>query len=167
MKSRIDRIYDVNIRRLALLTLPTWLRRPLVGALVYAGVSPLGRLVGELRGFRRRTGYRMCHNGQVCRLRGALNDEFDPEQRRIGIEDCGEEPGRVVRRRALGRWVIVPRRGRGAAAVIVRAGFGGTGGYDFRVTVPAALRPAVAEARLRAVVNLYKLAGKRCAVIYK
>ena len=88
-----ERIYNVNVRRLALLVLPTWLRRPLAGALIYAGVCPLGRLLGELRSYRRETGYRLSHNGQVCRLRGVLNDEFDPERRRIVIEDGGPEGG--------------------------------------------------------------------------
>ena len=38
MTNKADRTYNVNIKRLALLTLPTWLRRPLSGALIYAGV---------------------------------------------------------------------------------------------------------------------------------
>lgn len=167
MTNRADRVYDVNIRRLALLVLPTWLRRPLAGALIHAGVSPLGRLLQELRACRAATLYRLRHNGQVCRLRGALNDGFDPGLRRIRIED-GQSAGTVeasfVHTRDTGRWVMLPRRGEGAA-LVHREGFGGTGGYDFWVTVPEELRPI--ETRLRAMVNMYKLAGKRHAVIYK
>ena len=37
MTNRADRVYDVNIRRLALLVLPIWLRRPLAGP----GVEPV------------------------------------------------------------------------------------------------------------------------------
>ena len=55
MTNRSDNIYNVNIKRLALLTLPTWLRRPLVGALLYAAVAPLSRLLVELRTFRKET----------------------------------------------------------------------------------------------------------------
>lgn len=159
----------MNMKRLALLTLPTWLRRPLCGALIYAGVTPLGRLVGDLRAFRRSTHYRLMHNGQVCKLRGALNDGFDAKLRRIKIED-GEsaESGEAARvwLRETGRWVMVPRRGEGAMT-IHREGFGGTGGYDFWVTVPEELRTAETETRLRAMVNMYKLAAKRYAVNYK
>ncbi len=166
MTNRVDGLFKVNIKRLALLTLPTWLRRPLAGALVYAGVSPLCRLLGELRSFRGATGYRLGHSGQVCRLRGVLNDEFDPRLRRVTVEEAEERETRGAWPRAEGRWLMVPRRGAGAAA-IHREGFGGTGGYDFWVSVPGELRDAETETRLRAVVNMYKLAGKRFAINYK
>lgn len=169
MTNRADRTYNVNMKRLALLALPTWLRRPLVGALIYAGISPLGRLLQELRAFRSATGYRLEHNGQVCKLRGVLNDEFDPELRRIRIEDGdsldGTSEGAAVWQREMGRWVMVPRRGAGYVRVH-REGFGGTGGYDFWVMVPDELQTAATETRLQAMVNMYKLAGKRFAIIY-
>lgn len=154
------------MRRLALLAMPTWLRRPLAGALVYAGIAPLGRLLSELRAYRSATSYRLRHNGQVCKLRGALNDELDPELRRITIEDAdGMESveASTAWQREIGRWVTVPQRGNGAVS-IHREGFGGTGGYDFWVLVPAELQRA--EPRLRAIVNMYKLAGKRYAINY-
>ncbi len=169
MTNKADRTYDVNIKRLALLTLPTWLRRPLAGALIYAGVAPLGRLLQELRAYRGATSYRLSHNGQVCKLRGTLNDEFDPEQRRIKIEDNdGAEILEVsaIHKREVGRWTMLPRRGAGAAS-IHRECFSGTSGYDFWVTVPEELRVAEMETRLRAVVNMYKLASKRYAINYK
>ena len=154
MMSRADRSYNVNMRRLALLALPTWLRRPLAGALLYAGIAPLGRLLSELRAYRSATGYRLRHNGQVCKLRGVLNDELDP----ASVEAS------TLWRREMGRWVTVPQRGSGAVG-IYREGFAGTGGYDFWVLVPAELQRA--EPRLRAIVNMYKLAGKRYAINYK
>lgn len=169
MMNRGDGIFKVNIKRLALLTLPTWLRRPLTGALIYAGVSPLGRMLQDLRAYRNTTRYRLRHNGQVCKLRGVLNDEFDPELRRIEIEDrdsmVSQEAFRVWRRDA-GRWVMIPQRGSGAVS-IHREGFGGTSGYDFWVTVPEELREGETETRLRAIVNMYKLASKRYAINYK
>lgn len=159
----------MNIKRLALLALPTWLRRPLAGAVIYAGVSPLGRLLQELRAYRSATSYRLSHNGQVCKLRGALNDEFDPDRRCIEIEEsesAGNREATAVWLREMGRWVMVPRRGGGAVS-IHREGFNGTSGYDFWVTVPEELRTAETETRLRAIVNMYKLAGKRYAINYK
>lgn len=169
MTDRNDRTYNVNMRRLALLTLPTWLRRPMAGALIYAGVSPLGRLLQTLRAYRSTTRYRLCHNGQVCKLRGLLNDEFDPELRRITIEDGdGLDSGEasIIWQRAAERWVMVTRRGSGSVS-IHRNGFSGTSGYDFWVSVPAELMNDKTENRLRAIVNMYKLAGKRFAISYK
>ncbi len=61
---------------------------------------------------------------------------------------------------------MLSRRGAGAAS-IHREGFSGTSGYDFWVTVPEELRVAEMETRLRAVVNMYKLASKRYAINYK
>lgn len=169
MTNKADRTYNVNIKRLALLTLPTWLRRPLSGALIYAGVSPLGRLLQELRAYRSATSYRLRHNGQVCKLCGALNDEFDPGLRRIEIEDSdsvGNWEAAAVWLRDMDRWVMVPRRGAGTVS-IHREGFNGTSGYDFWVTVPEELWTAETETRLRAILNMYKLAGKRYAINHK
>lgn len=166
----IDALFAVNMKRLALLTLPTWLRRPLAGALVYAGVAPLGRLLQELRTYRISTRYRLRHNGQVCKLRGVLNDLFDEEQRRIRIldaDDPGAMSGERVWPRSEGRWVMTPVRASGSAVRLHRRGFGGSGGYDFLVSVPAELRVGATEARLRAVVNMYKLASMRFAVTFR
>lgn len=163
-----DNVYRVGMRRLALMTLPTWLRRPLAAAVIYAGVMPLARLLHDLRTYRGQTRYRLGHNGQVCRLRGLLNDEFDPVLRRIRVED-GDGPGSrdtaLVWRRETGRPVMVPGRGRGAA-VIHREGFGGTGGYDFWLAIPRELAGTEEEQRLRAVTDIYKLASRRYAVNY-
>lgn len=167
MSSR-DNVYDINVRRLALLTLPTIWRRPLMGALVYAAVSPIARYVGELRAFRKEKRYRLTHNGQVCRLRGVLNDEFDPVRRRILIEDAdsaGTVEAERIWMREEGRWVMLPRRGEGAA-MTHRQGYGGISGYDFWVTVPEELRDSIDETRLRAIVNTYRLASKRYTVNY-
>lgn len=167
MTSR-DETFNVNIKRLALLVLPTWLRRPLVGALIYAGVTPLGRLAQELRKYRNTTHYRLKHNGQVCKLRGVLNDEFDPALRRITVEDRDSATmieAAIIYRREVARWVMVPCRGFGAA-IIHREGFSGTSGYDFWVNVPDELRTAGIETRMRAIINTYKLASKRYTINY-
>lgn len=169
MTNKTDRLYQVKIKRLALLTLPTWLRRPLCAALIYAGVSPLERILNELRSFRGDVGYRLGHNGQVCKLRGVLNDEFDPKLRRIEVEDNSNSEERndaMVWHREVGQWMIVPERAKGGKQVY-REGYGGTGGYDFWVRVPSGLLNNEAESRLRAIVNMYKLASKRYAINYK
>lgn len=163
-----DETFKVNIKRLALLVLPTWLRRPLVGALIYAGVTPLGRLAQELRKYRSTTRYRLRHDGQVCNLRGVLNDEFDPEIRRITVEDRDSATpieASIIYRREVARWVMVPCQGSGAV-IIHREGFSGTSGYDFWVNVPDELRSAGIETRMRAIINTYKLASKRYTITY-
>lgn len=167
MSSR-DNVYDINVRRLALLTLPTIWRRPIMGALIYAAVTPIARYVGELRAFRKEKRYRLTHNGQVCRLRGVLNDEFDPEQRRIDIEEgAGVTPSEASRLwlREEARWIIVPRRA-GRAVSVHPEGFNGIGGYDFWVSLPEGLSDRIDDQRLRAIVNTYRLASRRFGVAY-
>lgn len=159
-----DLVYKVNIKKLALLTLPTWLRKPLLSALIYAGVSPLSRLVHDLRKFRSSTNYRLQHNGQVCKLRGALNDEFDPEERRIYIEDH-DSTSRVelstIYLRSEKKWVMVPQRGTGSVIINSR-GFAGTSGIDFWIYAPSELSNELT--RMKAFVNSYKLASKRFTI---
>lgn len=74
--------YDVNFKRLALLLLPTFWRRPLFAAMAYAAVSPLQYLHTRFILWKRESDYRLEHNGQVCYLRALLNDKFDPIDRR-------------------------------------------------------------------------------------
>lgn len=164
-----SRIYRTNIKRLALLTLPTWLRRPIATALLYAGVAPLARQLRDVRDLREATSYRLSHNGQVCKLRGALNDAFDAKERRIKVEDeeSGRTDGSVVYLRSEERELPVSARGTGRAVIINGRGYGGASGYDFWVTLPRALRGEVDETRLTATVNRYKPASKRWTINYE
>ena len=101
----------MNIRRLALLLLPTFWRRPLFGAFAFALVTPVSHLHMRFIQYRQRTGYRLRHNGQVCYLRAVLNDEFDPELRRITLSDSDKADfGTVVYRRAARRQSKLPLR---------------------------------------------------------
>lgn len=155
--------YDVNFKRLALLLLPTFARRPLLAALAYAMVAPLNWLHTKFVLFQRTTDYRLTHNGQVCRLRAVLNDTFDPIERRITItEDAGGTGPLVLWQRSENRAILVPMRGTGRAVIVNRRGFGGTNDVDFWVNIP--LNADIDVARLMAIVNVYKLASKRFSI---
>lgn len=158
--------YDINLKRLALLLLPTFLRRPLMASLTYAAVTPLNCIHTRFLQFRTDTAYRLNHNGQVCHLRAVLNDAFDPELRRITVTDTAQGTGvLLVFRRDEARAILVPRRNSERVLPVNRRGFGGAGGYDFVVNIPLALR-GTDDARLTAVANTYKLASKRFAISY-
>ncbi|WP_304581987.1 hypothetical protein [uncultured Alistipes sp.] len=158
--------YDIDIKRLGLLLLPTFLRRPVMAALLYAVLTPLASLHMRLMLFRREAAYRLDHNGQVCHLRAVLNDLFDPDLRRIVIEEIALRPGlQFVHCRETEQSVLVPLRQAGTRLPVVRRGFGDENGYDFAVNVPLALG-GIDEARLKAVVRNYKLASKRFAISY-
>lgn len=159
--------YDVNFRRLALLLLPTFWRRPLFGAFAFALVTPVSHLHVRFMQYRQRTGYRLRHNGQVCYLRAVLNDEFDPELRRITLSDSDKSDfGTAVYRRVARRPLKLPLRADSAGVKIYRRGFTGAGAVDFIVGIPAALRGNIDESRLSGVVDTYRLASMRYAVLY-
>ncbi len=159
--------YDVNFKRLALLLLPTFLRKPLLGALVYAAVSPLNYLHTKFVLFQRSTDYRLTHNGQVCYLRAVLNDQFDPIERRITItEDATGTGPLMLWRRSEDRAQLLPMRESGTAFIVNRRGFDGVNSFDFWVNIPVALLEAVDVTRLKAIVNTYKLASKRFSINY-
>lgn len=159
--------YDVNFKRLALLMLPTFWRKPLLGTFAYAMVSPLNYLHTKFVLFQRATDYRLTHNGQVCYLRAVLNDQFDPIERRITItEDASGVGPLMLWRRSEERAELLPMRDSGLAFIVNRRGFDGVNAFDFWVNIPVALLEGVDITRLKAIVNTYKLASKRFSINY-
>lgn len=163
----VGRIYDVNVKLLALMLLPLSWRRPLLGGLAYALVGPVGVLVGDLRRFRAECGVGLEHNGQVCRLRKVLNDLFDPENRRIRVLDADgmESDCWRIWERTECRGVVVGRRNEGSVVRLPRRGFVGTSWYDFIVELPMALMETVDKGRLGAVVDRFRLASRRWVLL--
>lgn len=163
-------VYDVHIKRLALLLLPTHYRRQLIAAFAQSFTEGVARVHGGFMSWRERTDRRLECNGQVCRLRGALNDLFDPKERRIAICDGdvrgGQDGGLRMFVRAEERHVLVPRRNGERAMILNRRGFSGASGYDFWILIPALLRGEIDETRLNATVGTYKLASKIWAINY-
>ena len=108
--------YDVKFKRLALLLLPTFLRRPLIAAVAYASVIPVQYLYVRFIRWKQDTDYRLNNNGQVCYLRAVLNDMFDPGLRRITVSDTVDNIGFItVHRRDENLEKLLPRRESGRA----------------------------------------------------
>lgn len=157
--------YDINVKRLALLLLPTFWRRSVFAAMVYAAVSPLQRLHTLFVQWKVDTQYRVEKNGQVCHLRAVLNDLFDPIDRRITITDNVENVGHItLYHRDADQSVRLPMRGSGRAVILNRRGYGGINGYDFWVNIPVTLYGRMDLAQVTGVVNTYKLASKRFSI---
>lgn len=159
--------YEVNIKRFALLLLPTFWRKPILAAFAYAMVWPLVGLHTRFILFRRDTVYRLTHNGQVCHLRAVLNDQFDPIERRITISDEAASSGvLMLHMREQEQAFMLPTRESDKAFIVNRRGFDGVNGFDFWVNIPISLYDAVDVFRLRAIVGTYKLASKRFSINY-
>lgn len=86
------KLYQIDYKRLVLLLLPTFLRKPRFFAFLSALVFGVSELHARFLKNRSANLLRIKRNGQVCYLRGLLNDELDPWQRRIDVMD-GETEG--------------------------------------------------------------------------
>lgn len=160
--------YDVNLRKLVLLLLPTFHRRPLLSALAYCIIAPLRSLYVQFLSLRNDSNYRLEHNGQVCYLRAVLNDIFDAGKRRITITDYELiiSAGKTIYARELDNETIITQREAMNPLIVNRRGFVGVSGLDFMVNLPLDMKGSVDEVRLRAIVNMYKLVSKRYIINY-
>ena len=72
----MKRIFNVDFRKLATLLTPTFLRKPVMLALLSVLMQPLITLYKLFCKTRTQNIYNLTHNGQVCRLKDALNALF-------------------------------------------------------------------------------------------
>lgn len=170
----MDRIYDVNMKRLALLLLPTAWRKSGIGTLLYAAITPPSEVLTSLQQFRREQADEMMRNGQVCRLCRVIREtammlSSDAEQSaRITIEDAesrGELSKLLIAKREKQDWCMISKRAKGNAMPVTRRALERTN-CDFWVNVPSGLLSTAQEQRLRAVIDRYKLTTKRYEINY-
>ena len=160
-------VYDLRIKRFALLLLPIRWRKPLIAAWVQSSVQAINVLYGQFMQWRANIEYRLEHNGQVCYLRSVLNDLFDPIERRITITDEVEEQAdQTWYQRHTETTRLLPMRETRRPLIIERRGFGGINGFDFWINIPLSLYATIELSRLRAIVSTYKLASKRFSINY-
>lgn len=152
-------LFDVDIRRLGLQLLPMCLRRPLMGALIYAVTQPAAAELKELLRYRREVNEEMRRNGQTCNLRRMLNDTFDPVQRGIVIIETENSTGITIWLRSEDKTLTTPQ-------ILNSRGYGGITNIDFVVRLPNRLKGVVDERKLCSIVRRYKLAGMRFGLEY-
>ncbi len=152
------KIFDVDIRKLGILLLPTLLRKHKMVAWMRALVTPLDTLHYNFVNKRNADIYNLSHNGQKCYLRKVLNDAFDSQLRRVRIDDAPRYASEYVYTRAEGKSKFLGKmtiRTRGENQVT---------GLNFIVQVPAELQHLGLQ--IGALVDYYKLASKRYKIIY-
>lgn len=175
-------IISTDIRRLALLLMPTFLRRPLMAALCGAMAEPLAQLTESLRSLRTITERRLAAGPQTCTLQNILNDVLDPGLRRIEVLDPPREEDvepLTLHLRDDQRPLWPRLRNEGVNVVLSLRGLSGTNAYDFWIYLPhtAVMRllgennarkaDDIKERRARALADTYKLASKRYKVAWK
>ena len=152
-------MYNLNIDKLLVLLTPTFLRKPKLVAWLRTLAMPLNKLLDDFKVHRERDLYNLTHNSQVCYLRKALNDEFDPQLRRIKIEDGTRNIRRYIYQRNVNRPLYL-----GRMFLYLRGNYI-DGGVAFVVVLPQGLE--YDRYKLEALVNFYKLAGKRWTIEIK
>lgn len=152
-------MFDIDIRRLALQLLPMCLRKPLMGALVYAVTKPATLALEDMLDFRSEVNEEMRRNGQTCNLRRVLNDVFDPKQRKITIIETARNTGVTLALREDGKTLTTPQ-------TLNNRGYGGSTDLDFAIRLPSRLKGIIDERKLNSVVRRYKLAGMRFGIEY-
>lgn len=155
-------IFDIDYNKFIVQLKPAKLRKKKVKAFAKVLVSPIVLLYNRFLSFRASTLYELNHNGQVCRLEGLLNDQFDNSPRRIYIEDAPIILPLYIYRRAEAKPRYLRRRSEAMPKYIRRSTELSKGG-SFIVKVPVSL--VFDLSMMKALIDKYKLAGKTYKII--
>ena len=159
------RIFQLDIEKLSLLLIPTFLRKAKLVGWLRMLVAPIGRLHYDFTLKRAADIRKLSLNGQVCYLRKALNDTFDPLLRRIRILEGSQYQSQYI-------YTEAERKPKFLGTMYLRRGvdYADTG-VDFIVKVPQEVwdsqkTPTSEIGRYRffemeALIGFYKLASKR------
>lgn len=149
--------FNVNWPRLALLNTPTFLREEVMKLWMSLLLSPVSQVHYWWVNYRAENIYKLAHNSQKCYLRGALNDRFDRQLRRIRIDD-----GNAFKRKYIYTDGEEKPKFLGTMFLYDDSDYADTG-VDFIVVVPAVLQYSVYE--MKALIDFYRLASKRYKII--
>lgn len=149
--------FAINWSRLSILLTPTFLRESIMDAWVKLLVSGVGDVHYAWLQFRTANIYNLAHNSQKCYLRGALNDRFDNQLRRIRIDD-----GNAFKRKYIYTDAEEKPKFLGTMFLYDDSDYADTG-VDFIVVVPAGLMYSIYE--MKALIDFYRLASKRYKIV--
>jgi hypothetical protein len=151
--------YSFDYIRMSFDLMLTSIRKPMAMAFARIIMLPISRLNTKWRDKRSDTIYRIEHTFQVCYMRGALNDRFDPELRRIYIDGTGGTSEQA--------YVYTPAEEQPIylGNIYLRNSLEvQSTGADFLVYVPSELlETQIFE--IRAEIDFYRLAGKNYLII--
>lgn len=160
-----NNFFLLSFKKLAVLLLPTMMRKSAMSALTQLFMSPICSVHTSLLKYRIDTTFRLTHNSQVCYLRAALNDKFDAINRKIQIIDAEAKEPIVVYLRKTVPPCNIPQRANNKALVLSARGYSGINGYDFVVQVPADIYTEDNIKYIEALTNQFKLASKQFNII--
>jgi hypothetical protein len=155
--------YKINWNILVLQNLPDTLRKPDLSAFAQLLLKPINSLYYKWYNWRIDNLYKIEHTGQVCSLRGSLNDKFDPIERRIYIGDGQFYDTTYIYTEAEAQKRNVYTEGEEPTIWLRTESETADTGLDFIVFAPKAIVASQIYA-LRAHVDFYKAGGKRYSI---
>ncbi|MBS2100718.1 hypothetical protein [Carboxylicivirga linearis] len=156
-------MFGIDFNNVVIWLIPKVLRKAFNIAWLKALVTPIISLYNQFTSYKADILYKLDHNGQVCYLEGALNDAFDTDERRIYISDAGGDTITLIHRDSDNDPLVLDADDYSAFIMHNDSAYFG-GSYDFIVNIPYQFSDASLY-RLRALVDYYKLAGKRYDVV--
>ncbi len=157
-------MFNIDYKRLLVLLLPTFLRKPFVFGLLRAAIVPLETLHKRFSTNRQANNYRLSHNGQVCYLQAALNDNFKSGNggkiTLITVERVGEWLYAITE--SGERILLAGDESTEEIPVAYNELMLNTSQNDFVVSIPSDLYDTRLE-EIKATVDKYKLISK-CAI---
>lgn len=155
--------YNINWDVLLINLLPSFLRKPFLVGYIRSLVAPIESLHYKWHNWRLDNIYKIEHTGQVCSLRGSLNDKFDPVERRIYIGDGQFFDTTYIYTEAEEQKLNVYTEGEESTIWLRTESETADTGLDFIVFVPVAIVASQIYA-LRAHIELYKAGGFRYSI---
>lgn len=151
--------YKVDYDKLILLLLPTFLRKPKLFGYLKALVSPIASLYDEWDINRADNLKILKYNSQRCYLRGALNDRYDNDLRRITISNTSNRTQDYIYTEGENTPVFL-----GTMFLETEFNYAGTT-VDFIVNVPQYIIAKKKQTAIEATIEFYVLAGKSYKII--
>lgn len=149
--------FNVDWVRLVMILIPTFLRSEFMKAWLSLLVDGIEVVHYQWLQVRKANIYNLAHNSQICYLRAALNDRFDPSLRRITISS-----GNAFTRQYIYTDGEEKPKFLGVMYLYDDADYEDTG-VDFIVKVPIDIYFSIYA--MTALIDYYKLAAKRYKII--
>lgn len=150
--------YNVNWFKYVLLMLPTFLRKENLDAYLSSLIVPIAILHNDFLRNRKNNLDKLKYTGQVCYLRGALNDKYDPFLRRITIENPIQVPQNYIYTAQENKDVYL-------GVMYIEQDFNYEGAdVNFIVNVPSEVWQEYSN-YIISVIELYRLVGKTYRIV--
>jgi len=160
----MDKLFDINFKKLALEWLPTFNRMPVFSAIVLVMVAPVEYMYNEFLKARKQNLIRINTTCQKFSMQKRLNDYFDPVNRRIEIVKAVLFDGVYLyteaeddQWRTKTQWLYVD-----SLPIYLYTEAELNSEFDFIVKVPTGLN----ELQLKAEIEYYMLQSKNYRIEY-